>query len=87
MPGRLQDKIACITGASSGLGRAIALAQAVGASIEEIDIRPAASEMLARMGHPFASGEPVHDVTFENVQAWEHEILLERHRYANCSVL
>ncbi|MGN7969400.1 NAD(+) synthase [Microbacterium sp. 22296] len=48
---------------------AIALAEAVGASIEEIDIRPAASEMLARMGHPFASGEPVHDVTFENVQA------------------
>jgi NAD+ synthase (glutamine-hydrolysing) len=48
---------------------AIALAEAVGASIEEIDIRPAASEMLARMGHPFASGQPVHDVTFENVQA------------------
>lgn len=48
---------------------AITLAEAVGASIEEIDIRPAASEMLARMGHPFASGQPVHDVTFENVQA------------------
>jgi NAD+ synthase (glutamine-hydrolysing) len=48
---------------------AIALAEAIGATIEEIDIRPAASEMLSRMGHPFASGEPVHDVTFENVQA------------------
>jgi len=48
---------------------AIALAEAVGASIEEIDIRPAATEMLSRMGHPFASGQPVHDVTFENVQA------------------
>ncbi|MFF8186545.1 NAD(+) synthase [Microbacterium sp. NPDC016588] len=48
---------------------AIALAEAVGATIEEIDIRPAASEMLSRMGHPFAAGEPVHDVTFENVQA------------------
>ncbi|MCY1718312.1 NAD(+) synthase [Microbacterium sp. SL62] len=48
---------------------AIALAEAVGASIEEIDIRPAASEMLSRMGHPFAAGQPVHDVTFENVQA------------------
>ncbi|MFG6475322.1 NAD(+) synthase [Microbacterium sp. P06] len=48
---------------------AIALAEAVGASIETIDIRPAASEMLARIGHPFAAGEPVHDVTFENVQA------------------
>lgn len=50
-------------------GNAIALATAVGASIEEIDIRPAATEMLSRMGHPFASGQPVHDVTFENVQA------------------
>jgi NAD+ synthase (glutamine-hydrolysing) len=48
---------------------AIALAEAMGASIETIDIRPAASEMLARIGHPFADGEPVHDVTFENVQA------------------
>ncbi|MFS0794906.1 NAD(+) synthase [Microbacterium sp. 1P10AE] len=48
---------------------AIALAEAIGATIEEIDIRPAASEMLSRMGHPFAAGEPVHDVTFENVQA------------------
>ncbi|KAA9111508.1 NAD(+) synthase [Microbacterium rhizomatis] len=48
---------------------AIALAEAMGASIETIDIRPAASEMLTRIGHPFADGEPVHDVTFENVQA------------------
>ena len=35
----------------------------------EIDIRPAARQMLADLGHPFASGEPVYDVTFENVQA------------------
>jgi len=48
---------------------AIALAEAIGASIETIDIRPAAMELLTKMGHPFASGEPVHDVTFENVQA------------------
>lgn len=48
---------------------AIALAESVGASIETIDIRPAAAEMLERLGHPFADGEPVHDVTFENVQA------------------
>jgi NAD+ synthase (glutamine-hydrolysing) len=48
---------------------AIALAEALGASIETIDIRPAAEEMLRQLGHPFASGEPVHDVTFENVQA------------------
>ncbi|GAA1682911.1 NAD(+) synthase [Microbacterium lacus] len=48
---------------------AIALAEAIGASIETIDIRDAATELLGRIGHPFADGEPVHDVTFENVQA------------------
>ena len=48
---------------------AIALAEAVGATIETIDIRPAATELLTRIGHPFAGGEPVYDVTFENVQA------------------
>ncbi len=35
----------------------------------EIDIRPAAMKMLEDIGHAFADGEPVHDVTFENVQA------------------
>ncbi|PLK28027.1 NAD(+) synthase [Porphyrobacter sp. TH134] len=35
----------------------------------EIDIRPAAHKMLEDIGHPFADGAPVHDVTFENVQA------------------
>ncbi|MFF2485963.1 NAD(+) synthase [Microbacterium sp. NPDC058062] len=48
---------------------AISLAESVGASIETIDIRPLAIEMLERLGHPFADGEPVHDITFENVQA------------------
>lgn len=46
-----------------------ALGRALGVTFEEIDIRPAAREMLQRMGHPFAAGEPVYDVTFENVQA------------------
>ncbi len=50
--------------ASSSIGR-----KAVGASAEEIDIRPAALQLLADLKHPFASGQPVHDVTFENVQA------------------
>ncbi|MCJ7858870.1 NAD(+) synthase [Corynebacterium kalidii] len=48
---------------------AVALAEALGATIETLDIRPAATEMLARMGHPAGDGEPVYDVTFENVQA------------------
>ncbi|MCK6212593.1 NAD(+) synthase [Georgenia sp. EYE_87] len=48
---------------------AYALGEALGITFEEIDIRPAAREMLEKMGHPFAQGEPVYDVTFENVQA------------------
>ncbi|PTQ13051.1 NAD(+) synthase [Sphingomonas oleivorans] len=50
-------------------GNAWALMRALGVTGAEIDIRPAARQMLADMGHPFASGEPVYDVTFENVQA------------------
>lgn len=46
-----------------------ALGRALGITFEEIDIRPAALEMLTRMGHPYAAGEPVYDVPFENVQA------------------
>jgi len=46
-----------------------ALMKALGVTGEEIDIRPAARQMLTDMGHPFADGEPVYDVTFENVQA------------------
>jgi NAD+ synthase (glutamine-hydrolysing) len=48
---------------------ALALMKALGVTAEEIDIRPAAKQMLADMGHPFAKGEKVYDVTFENVQA------------------
>ena len=50
-------------------GNAWALMNALGIIGEEIDIKPAAEQMLADMGHPFARGEPVYDVTFENVQA------------------
>lgn len=45
------------------------LMDALGITAEEIDIRPAATRMLADMGHPFGRGEKVYDVTFENVQA------------------
>ena len=45
------------------------LMEAMGISAAEIDIRPAARQMLTDMGHPFADGEPVYDITFENVQA------------------
>ena len=45
------------------------LMAALGVTAGEIDIRPAARQMLADMGHPFADGAAVYDVTFENVQA------------------
>ena len=48
---------------------AIALAESVGASIETIDIRPVATQLLEAIGHPFSDGHPVYDITFENVQA------------------
>ncbi len=45
------------------------LMNALGITAEEIDIRPTARTMLENIGHPFGKGEPVYDVTFENVQA------------------
>jgi NAD+ synthase (glutamine-hydrolysing) len=50
-------------------GNAWKLMRALGVSGDEIDIRPAAEQMLKDMEHPFAEGQPVYDVTFENVQA------------------
>jgi len=47
------------------------LMRAIGASAEEIDIRPSCLQMLKDLGHPFAKGRKVYDVTFENVQAGE----------------
>ena len=48
---------------------AIALMESLDVTWEELDIRPAATQMLSAMGHPFGRGEEVYDVTFENVQA------------------
>jgi len=57
-------------GTSEGTkGNAHRLMQALGVTARELDIRPAARQMLADLGHPFAKGEPVYDITFENVQA------------------
>ena len=46
-----------------------ALMKGLGVTGAEIDIKPTARLMLEEMGHPFANGEPVYDITFENVQA------------------
>jgi NAD+ synthase (glutamine-hydrolysing) len=45
------------------------LMQALGVTGAEIDIRPAARQMLQDIGHASATGEAHYDVTFENVQA------------------
>jgi NAD+ synthase (glutamine-hydrolysing) len=47
------------------------LMNALGVTAGEIDIRPACQQMFSDIGHPFARGEQVFDVTFENVQAGE----------------
>jgi NAD+ synthase (glutamine-hydrolysing) len=50
-------------------GNAIRLAKALGVTFEELDIKSTAVLMLKEIGHPFARGEKIYDVTFENVQA------------------
>src|SRR4051812_20157613 len=59
------------------------LMRAIGASAEEIDIRPSCMQMLKDIGHPFAKGKKVYDIAFENVQAGErtsHLFRLANHR-------
>ena len=53
------------------LRQARELMAVTGCSAHEIDIRPSCVQMLKDLGHPYASGEEVYDVTFENVQAGE----------------
>lgn len=47
------------------------LMASLGVSSGEIDIRDSCMQMFRDIGHPFADGEEVYDVTFENVQAGE----------------
>lgn len=61
------------------------LMEALQVSAHEIDIRPSCQQMLADLGHPFAAGRPVYDITFENVQAGErtsHLFRLANHHQA-----
>lgn len=48
---------------------ALALMRHLAVTAEEINIRPLAMEMFRSLKHPFADGESVYDITFENVQA------------------
>ena len=64
---------------------ALGLMKALGTTASEIDIRPACLQMLKDIDHPFERGEPVYDVTFENVQAGErtsHLFRLANHHKA-----
>jgi NAD+ synthase (glutamine-hydrolysing) len=45
------------------------LAKVLGVTFEEIDIKPAAEQLLKDLDHPAAGGEAAYDVTYENVQA------------------
>lgn len=45
------------------------LAKSLGITFEELDITGAARQMLTDLDHPFARGEELYDITFENVQA------------------
>jgi NAD+ synthase (glutamine-hydrolysing) len=47
------------------------LMQALGVTAKEIDIRPSCMQAFKDINHPYASGKPVYDITFENVQAGE----------------
>jgi len=50
---------------------ALKLMKAIDAEVNEIDIRPSCMQIFKDIGHPFAKGKPVYDITFENVQAGE----------------
>jgi NAD+ synthase (glutamine-hydrolysing) len=61
------------------------LMDALGVDPHELDIRKSAKQMLIDIEHPFAADQPVHDVTFENVQAGErtsHLFRLANHHNA-----
>jgi NAD+ synthase (glutamine-hydrolysing) len=53
------------------LEQARRLMASVRCTAQEIDIRPSCLQMLKDIGHPFARGEKVYDIAFENVQAGE----------------
>ncbi|MDP2840241.1 MAG: NAD(+) synthase, partial [Syntrophales bacterium] len=50
---------------------ALCLMKAFGVEVNEIDIRPSCMQMLKDIGHPYAEGKTVYDITFENIQAGE----------------
>jgi NAD+ synthase (glutamine-hydrolysing) len=43
----------------------------IGVEDNEMDIRPSCMQMFKDIGHPYADGEKIYDITFENIQAGE----------------
>lgn len=50
---------------------ALRLMKAIDVEANELDIKPSCMQMLKDVGHPFAQGEKLYDITFENIQAGE----------------
>ncbi|HPC74168.1 MAG TPA: NAD(+) synthase, partial [Syntrophales bacterium] len=48
---------------------ALRLMKSLGVEVNEIDIQASCMQMFRDIGHPFAKGKAVYDITFENVQA------------------
>ncbi|HVB79723.1 MAG TPA: NAD(+) synthase [Candidatus Binataceae bacterium] len=53
------------------LEQARSLMRDIGCTAHELDIRPAARQMLSDIGHPHRDDAAVYDIAFENVQAGE----------------
>jgi NAD+ synthase (glutamine-hydrolysing) len=64
-----------------------ALMNGLGITAEEVDIKPGALEVLKSLRHPFAEGDPVYDVTFENVQAGQRTSFLFRAANYNAAIV
>jgi NAD+ synthase (glutamine-hydrolysing) len=50
---------------------ALKLMKAIGVESNDLDIRPSCMQMLKDIGHPYAEGKEIYDITFENIQAGE----------------
>jgi NAD+ synthase (glutamine-hydrolysing) len=50
---------------------ALKLMKAIGVEANELDIKPSCMQMMKDIGHPFANGKKLYDITFENIQAGE----------------
>ena len=57
---------------------AVRLMRALGVEANEIDIKASCIQMFRDIGHPYAKGKQVYDITFENVQAGERTCHLFR---------